>query len=162
MLLIELPIHNCILKCFSLIFFLNSALFQIWWKLLLENARRCLESTSPANLAANYFLLSNLLAGSSLKSLVSIETTNEGNSTDAIDTLIATSPLVRILSFLTADDQISCSSFASKAGLLECTNALISILGEIMERRPMNEKEIIADGDAPHRDLLDKIASRVS
>ena len=108
-----------------------------------------MDATSPASLAANYFLLANLLAGSSLDTLISIDGVNGDVSTDADVTCCA---LVRVLTFLTADDQISCSSFASKAGLLECANALISLLGEMIERR----------SEAGQGKLMDKIAFRVS
>lgn len=90
-----------------------------------ENSRRCFESTSPASLAANYFLLANLLAGASLESLIGLPEDAEKDSL---------CPLARITAYLTSEDQVSCVAFASKAGLLECANALIAILEEIISK----------------------------
>lgn len=119
----------------------------MWWKLLRENSRRCLEATSPASLAANYFLLANLIAGSCVDSLVSIDT----NSSATNATLMGCCcPILRITAFLTSEEQITCSSFASKAGLLECANALTSFLGELLEKRGAEMvKSAVACGDAP-------------
>ncbi|VUZ52374.1 unnamed protein product, partial [Hymenolepis diminuta] len=120
---------------------------QIWWKLLSENSRRCLESTSPASLASNYFLLANLLAGSSLEPLIAC---SDGE-------LSSTCPLLRITAYLTSDEQISCAAFASKSGLLECANALIALLKEIVEKV---EKSCIPRGDSGEG-VLKQISEKV-
>ncbi|KAL5103833.1 Dynein assembly factor 5 axonemal [Taenia crassiceps] len=124
---------------------------EMWWKLLCENSRRCLEATSPASLASNYFLLANLIAGSCVDSLVSIDTDSAATNAALVRCFC---PLLRITAFLTAEEQITCSSFASKAGILECANALISFLGELLERRgaEMVKSVVTCDG-APEGEL---------
>lgn len=126
---------------------------EIWWKLLRENSRRCLEATSPASSAANYFLLANLLAGSCVDSLISIDTDGTAANVALVGCFC---PLLRITAFLTADEQIACSSFSSKAGLLECANALTSLLGELLERRSAEMvKSAAAYGNASEGALND-------
>ncbi|VDM17209.1 unnamed protein product [Hydatigera taeniaeformis] len=119
---------------------------EMWWKLLRENARRCQEATSPASLAANYFLLANLISGSCMDSLVSVDTTTVNEAPVG-----GFCPLLHMTAFLTAEDQITCSSFASKAGLLECANALTSLLSEVLERLSSVGTE--ACGDASEKVL---------
>ncbi|VDK33260.1 unnamed protein product [Taenia asiatica] len=132
---------------------------EMWWKLLRENSRRCLEATSPASLAANYFLLANLIAGCCVDSLISVDTDSTATKAALMGCLC---PLLRITTFLTAEEQITCSSFASKAGLLECANALTSFLGELLERRGAEMVEsAVACSDAPEG-VLKNISLKVS
>ncbi|VDO05084.1 unnamed protein product [Rodentolepis nana] len=119
---------------------------HVWWKLLNENSRRCLESTSPASLAANYFILANLLAGSSLDCLI---TCSDGEANLC--------PLLRITAYLTSDEQISCAAFTSRAGLLECANVLIALLKEIMDKVMNN---CVPRGDSGE-DVLKQIAEKL-
>uniref|UniRef100_A0A5K3FUN3 HEAT repeat-containing protein 2 n=2 Tax=Mesocestoides corti TaxID=53468 RepID=A0A5K3FUN3_MESCO len=116
---------------------------KVWWKLLHENARRCFEATSPTSLAGNYFLLANLIAGSSLESLVTSEGSTDAASGDAL-----VCPLLRVTAFLTAEEQISCSAFASKAGLLECANAVTCVLADLVERH-QQAQAASGDGTVP-------------
>nr|CDS26635.1 HEAT repeat containing protein 2 [Hymenolepis microstoma] len=119
---------------------------HIWWKMLNENSRRCLESTSPASLAANYFILANLLAGSSLDLLITCS-----------DSEVNLCPLLRITAYLTSDEQISCAAFTSRAGLLECANVLIALLEEIVNRVMKN---CVPRGDSDE-DVLKQIAEKL-
>ncbi len=105
---------------------------KVWWKLLHENARRCFEATSPTSLAGNFFLLANLIAGASLDEL----TGNED----------AQLLLSSITAFLTAEEQVGCSAFATKAGLLECANSLTCLLADLGAQLS-KQKAATATGD---------------
>lgn len=91
----------------------------------MESCRRCTEASSPTIMASHFFLLANFISGSSLNSLL---------LPVDVDTSDSSCLLSKLVIFLTADEQVNCSAFASKAGLLECANAVCTVLDELVSR----------------------------
>lgn len=101
--------------------------------------RRCFEATSPTSLAGNFFLLANLITGASLIDLLDCS----GAADDPTPC-----PLLRITAFLTSEEQVSCAAFASKAGILECANALACVLSDLVEKYSTTSNLASATGDS--------------